>query len=154
MMQIVENSGRYARSDNSVIECIIVLAGEEMPYSAADGDPTTQYVWDALIAGDAGEIAAYVEPEPPAPSTDPADYPLLPWQFKALIIYLDKDAEVRAFIGQIEHPLERAAALSRYENASMYEWADPLMQAARAGIGMSEEDLSAAWMLAKDLRST
>lgn len=93
-----------------------------------------------------------VEPEP-EPSTDPTDYPLLPWQFKAMVIYLGKDTAIRTAIGQISDDLERAAALSRYENASAYVFDDPLLQQMRQAVGMSEEDLSAAWMLAKDLRS-
>lgn len=90
----------------------------------------------------------------PAPSTDPADYPLLPWQFKAMVDYLGKDIAIRDAIALIEDPLKRAASLSRYLNASSYEFNDPLMQSAREAVGMSAEDLAAAWMLAKDLRST
>lgn len=91
--------------------------------------------------------------EAPAPSTDPVDYPLLPWQFKAMVDYLGKDQAIREVIALIEEPLQRAASLSRYLNASSYEFNDPLMQSAREAVGMSNEDLAAAWMLAKELRS-
>ena len=92
-------------------------------------------------------------PAPPPPSTDPNDYPLLPWQFKAMVTYLGKDAEIRAAIGNISGDLQRAAALSRYENATSYRHNDQFLQSMRVAIGMSEADLSAAWMLAKDLTS-
>lgn len=89
----------------------------------------------------------------PASSTDPADYRLLPWQFKAMVDYLGKDDEIRSAIGTIQDPLQRAASMSRYLHASSYEFGDPLLQQMRQAVGMSEENLSAAWMLAKDLRS-
>jgi hypothetical protein len=91
---------------------------------------------------------------PPAPpSTDPADYPLAPWQFKAMVTYLGKDAEIRTAINAISDALQKAVALSRYENATSYNYSDPFLQSMRAAIGMSEADLSAAWMIAKDLKS-
>lgn len=89
----------------------------------------------------------------PAPSTDPADYPLLPWQFKAMVMYLGKDADIRAAINTTADGLHRATAMSRYENASCYVYSDPLMQAMRAAVGLSEQELSDAWMQAKDLAS-
>lgn len=90
----------------------------------------------------------------PPPSTDPADYPLLPWQFKAMVIYLDVDALIRAAIGQIPDAMQRAATLSRYENSTSYRFDDPLVGQLRQAIGMAEEDLIDAWLLAKELRST
>lgn len=93
-------------------------------------------------------------PEPTIPSTDPADYPLNPAQFKALVAYLGKDAEIRTAIGQISDPMQQAWALSRYENATAYLYDDTMLQQIRADIGMSEADLSAAWMQAKDLSSS
>ena len=70
-----------------------------------------------------------------------------------MVTYLGKDAEIRAAIGNISGDLQRAAALSRYENATSYRHNDQFLQSMRVAIGMSEADLSAAWMLAKDLTS-
>jgi hypothetical protein len=107
---------------------------------AGDGDMPTQAELDALVW-------------PPLPSTDPSDYPLLPWQFKAMVTYLDKDAQIRAAINAMPDALQKAVALSRYENATRYNYGDPFLQSMRVAIGMSEADLSAAWMLAKNLTS-
>lgn len=99
------------------------------------------------------EDGEFLPPDPVAPSTDPADYPLLPWQFKAMVMYLGKDTDIRAAINMIPDDLQRATAMSRYENASSYVYGDPLMQSMRAAVGLSGQELSDAWMVAKDLAS-
>lgn len=88
-------------------------------------------------------------PAPP-PSTNPADYPLLPWQFKAMVIYLNQDTAIRAAIEAMADPLQKAVARSRYENSSLYRYDDAFLQAMRVAVGMSEEDLTDAWLIAKD----
>ena len=70
-----------------------------------------------------------------------------------MVIYLDKDTAILAAIASIPDALTRAASLSRYENASSYRYDDAFLQSMRVAIGMSEADLSAAWMIAKDLTS-
>jgi DNA-directed RNA polymerase specialized sigma24 family protein len=114
-----------------------------MPTQLIDGVRVeiTQAEYDALF------------PPPPPPSADPDDYPLLPWQFKAMVTYLDKDAEIRAAIATIPDALQKAVALSRYENATSYRHNDAFLQSMRVAIGMTEQTLSDAWMLAKDLTS-
>lgn len=71
MMDIVTNSGRYSRADQSAIDCVIEISGVQMPYTTVEGDSSTARVWNALISGDAGDIAPYVESPPPTPT--PAD---------------------------------------------------------------------------------
>lgn len=93
-------------------------------------------------------------PHEPAPSTDPADFPLLPWQFKALVIYLGVDAQIRTAISKVPDAMQRAATLSRYENSGIYRFDDPLVNSLRVAIGMPVEQLEAAWLQAKDLRSS
>jgi hypothetical protein len=114
-----------------------------MPTQLIDGVRVeiTQAEYDALF------------PPAPPPSTDPNDYPLAPWQFKAMVTYLDKDAEIRAAIAAIPDALQKAVALSRYENATNYRHNDAFLQSMRVAIGMSEQTLADAWMLAKDLTS-
>jgi hypothetical protein len=89
----------------------------------------------------------------PEPSTNPNDYPLNPAQFKALVGYLNKDAAIRAAIAHIPDPMQKAWSLSRYENSVTYRHNDPFLQSMREAVEMSEEDLAAAWMIAKDLKS-
>lgn len=88
-----------------------------------------------------------------AAENDPTKFPLLPWQFKAMVAYLGKDAAIRAAINSMSDALQNAVAMSRYENATYYNYEDPFLQSMRVAISMSEEDLSAAWMIAKDLTS-
>ncbi len=94
-----------------------------------------------------------IEPDP-EPSTDPVDYPLLPWQFKAMVMFLDVDADIRAAIMQIPDAMQRAATMSRYENSTEYRYEDPLVEPLRSAVGMPEAELIDAWMIAKDLRSS
>ncbi len=126
---------------------------EEFGIYQVDITPPEGQRWTGEFALAAGHPVAVFGDLPP-PSTDPADYPLLPWQFKAMVDYQGKDQAIRDAIALIEDPLIRAASMSRYLNASSYEFNDPLMQSARAAVGMSVEDLTAAWMMAKDLRSS
>jgi hypothetical protein len=63
-MQIVQNSAKYIRADNTAIDCRIVIGGKEHPFTAVEGDASTASAWTALQNGDAGQIAAYVEPTP------------------------------------------------------------------------------------------
>ena len=72
-MDIVINSGRYARKDKTAIDCIVIVGDEIMPYTAVEGDPSTQHVWNALVVGDAGEIAPYVKPPEPEPTPTDVD---------------------------------------------------------------------------------
>lgn len=95
----------------------------------------------------------FFAPTPPEPSTNPADYPLRPWQFKAMVLYLNKDTAIRAAIENITDPLQRAVALSRYENATAYNYDDPFLHQMRVAVSMSEQELTDAWMIAKDLKS-
>lgn len=109
-----------------------------------------------VASDDAGPGWSYVDGKlsPAATKETPADFPLLPWQFKALVDYLGKDAEIRAAIAALPAGLGRSAALSRYQNASSYRYDDPLLQQIRQAIKMPVETLSAAWMQAKDLTSS
>lgn len=137
-----------------------VWSGEELAaiglYKPAAADPVPDgKVIASTSVERVGGVVTFVNvlEDAPAPSTDPADYPLLPWQFKAMVMYLDGDADIRAAIGSIPDAMQRAASMSRYDNASFYNYSDPLMQQTRVAVGLSEQELSDAWMIAKDLAS-
>lgn len=106
----------------------------------------------SIVEVDAAQFDAERAPAPP--STDPADYPLLPWRFKAMVDYLGSHDAISAAIGAIPDEFERAVAKSRYENATSYNFNDPLMQQIRAAIGMDKKTLSDAWMRAKDIKGS
>jgi hypothetical protein len=112
---------------------------------------TVSIMKDGVIV-EVDESTVVVPPSPP--STNPADYPLAPWQFEAAVNALGKDAEIIAVIEQIPDVWERSKAMARYKKATSYNYGDPFLQSMREAIGMSEADLSAAWMIAKDLTSS
>ena len=97
---------------------------------------------------------SFSPPSLPEPSTDPADYDLLPWQFTAMVNYLGIDPAIRKAIAAIPDPMMKAAALARYEKATSYRYADPIVEQLRAAIQLPTQDLIGAWLLAKDLRSS
>ena len=97
---------------------------------------------------------SFAPPSVPEPSKDPADYDLLPWQFTAMVNYLGVDPAIRQAIAAIPDPMMKAAALARYEKATSYRYADPLVEQLRAAIQLPTQDLIGAWLLAKDLRSS
>ncbi len=139
---------RKAVINGSLVENVIVANDEfTIPNRELVTVPNDQMVcagWSYV----GGEFS-----EPPFVAPDPADYPLLPWQFKAMVIYLDVDADIQTAIGQIPDAMQRAWAMSRYLNATYYHFDDALLQLMRDAISMSVEDLTAAWMQAKNLTS-
>uniref|UniRef100_UPI002622D301 hypothetical protein n=1 Tax=uncultured Maritalea sp. TaxID=757249 RepID=UPI002622D301 len=122
--------------ENGIVTNVIVIkdASDADSFSAVECPDHVQVGWKFD-----GEI--YTDNRVPP---GPADSPLEPWQFKALVIFLGKDAKIRAAIAQIPDAMQRAAALSRYDNSPQYRYSDPLVQQIRPVIGMPEQELSDA----------
>jgi hypothetical protein len=61
----------YANAENTIVNCTIVYEGssEAFPYTASPNDPeqSGRDLYEALIAGTYGPIAAYTPPPPPTP---------------------------------------------------------------------------------------
>lgn len=95
-------------------------------------------------------IREYVPPvpEPVEPSTDPRDYPLRRWQFKAMVAYLGIGESIEAAISAAfaDDTLEREKVFARYRESDIYNRADPLFDTLAPLVGLSAEDLDAAWM--------
>jgi len=111
----------------------------------------------AVWVGNGWTVASepYVAPPMPKPSTNPADYPLNKRQFFAMVKTLGKDAEIKTALASMDGTaIQKAFAMERYLASDEYNHGDPLTQALRVAIGMSEADLSAAWMIAKDLKGS
>lgn len=133
-------SARYTANGNE-IEAVIDGVTMIVP-----NDPENIHA-QALV-----EWSGTIEPyEPPAPSEDPSDYDLLPWQFKALIDFLELDGPIKSAIEQIEDPFTRSAAMSKYQNASFYSFDDPLLQSVASMVEIDEAAMRENWMKAKDL---
>lgn len=110
-----------------------------------------EFAWSADELGAIG-LRTRVQPEP-EPSTDPRDYPLLPWKFKTMVRVLGKGNAIMSAIDSIPDMWQREISRGRYLDATMYEFGDPLLQQMRAAVGMTEQELADAWMVAKDLTS-
>ena len=76
----------------------------------------------------------------------PADKPLNNWRFKAMVAYLGLDAPIRQALGSIPDDLQRAIAISRYENSALYHRDDALLRQMQAALGLDDETVDAAWM--------
>jgi hypothetical protein len=86
----------------------------------------------------------------PAPSTDPNDYPLEPYQFFAMLEILDKEAAVEAAIDAIEDATQRAVARAKWKHTLRFDRNDPLFAQLAPVVGLTDAEIDAAWMQAKD----
>lgn len=87
-------------------------------------------------------------------STNPRDYPLKRWQFKAMVDYLTEteviaSGAIDAAIDQIPDAMERARVRARCRDSDRYDFADPLFAQLAPAVGLTMEQLADAWMLAK-----
>lgn len=92
------------------------------------------------------EIAARQAEEAEALIVRPKDKPLNNWRFKAMIAYLDLDTAIRHALGGIEDPLQRAIAISRYENSAVYHRDDPLLKQMQDAMKLDDATVDAAWL--------
>lgn len=100
--------------------------------------------WEA----DGNTILPYV---PPAPSTDPKDYPLTRVQFMAMLDIAGLLTTAETQIDAISDPVQRAIARSRFENVQTFNRDDPLLVQLAASAGLTSEQVDQYWMQAKDL---
>ena len=70
-----------------------------------------------------------------------------------MVDFLEMDGPVRSVIEAMPKGMERSMALKRYENSTSYDRDDPLVAAIAASeeVALSDADLDAAWMEAKEL---
>lgn len=93
-------------------------------------------------------ILAYT---PPAPSTDPADYPLERYQFLAMLDIAGLKPLVATAIASIADRAQRAVAQAKFDSTSTFERNDPLLVSLSAAAGLTPGQVDAYWMQAKDL---
>ena len=87
-----------------------------------------------------------------APSTDPRDYPLTAWQFKAVVNQMGNANTIRTAINQLPDTLEgRHAAMAKFEHGTLFHRDHPLVAQVAQIIGMTEAEMDAKWLEAKDL---
>ena len=88
-----------------------------------------------------GEVTEFEFEQVPAPIPT-----LNNWRFKAMVAYLDLDTAIRQALGGIEDPLQRAIAISRYENSAVYHRDDPLLKQMQAAMKLDDATVDEAWL--------
>lgn len=93
-------------------------------------------------------IGPYV---PPTPSTNPADYPLTPAQFKAMIAISGYGTDVDNAIAAIPDAIDREVVRAKYLYSTSYRRDNPIIAMLQPAVGITDVELDALWMVAKDL---
>lgn len=97
------------------------------------------------------EAYEYTPPDPPPPSTDPVDYPLEPFQFFAMLEILGKTDAVNTAIDAIPDATQKAVAKAKFQHMQLFERDDPLFSSLAPVVGLTDAQIDAAWMTAKDI---
>ena len=83
--------------------------------------------------------------------SDPVNYSLNRWQFHAMLEILDVVAAVNGYIDAITDSAQRAVVRAKLTHADLFDRRDPIITTAAAALGLTDEELDAAWMRAKIL---
>lgn len=85
-------------------------------------------------------------------STNPNDYSLTKFQFEAALLKLgfSLDGIDRVIAGLQMLPDEKVLARSRIRNATNYHRDHPLFNTLKGPMGVTDEQIDAAWLWAKD----
>lgn len=89
--------------------------------------------------------------ESAAAQTDPKNFPLQPYQFHAMLEIGGVAEAVDLAIVAIVDPAQKAVANARMKHSSQFDRDDPLFAALAPAVGLSEAQVDALWMQAKDL---
>jgi hypothetical protein len=112
-------------------------------------DPANMDYQAALAHVAAGDtITAYVVSPP---STNPNDYPLLPDQFFAMLDIAGLTASINAALDAISDPKTKAIAKAKFNHTLVFERSNPLFETLKAGVGVTDAQIDAMWMQAKDI---
>ena len=74
------------------------------------------------------------------------DVALTPVQFHAMLDILGTRATVNQAINSLYTGRDRTVALTKLERSSEYDYTDPMMDAIRQAIGMTQAEFDAAWL--------
>ncbi len=123
-----------------------VIDGEEMFVPDDTGNRHRQMIaeWEAL----GNTIAPYA---PPVPSTNPVDYPLTPAQFRAMVDISGYGPDIEVALEAIEDPINKAVARAKYLYSTSYRRDSAILLMLQPAVGISDAELDALWMIAKDL---
>jgi hypothetical protein len=142
----------YCKIENGVVTNV---SHWESPMPAGWADPADTWV-QSDVAGPGwtyanGVFTAPVVPPPPPPSTNPADYPLRPDQFFAMLDIAGLTASVNAALDAISDPTAKAIAKAKFNHTQVFNRSNPLFETLKAGVGVTDAQIDAMWMQAKDI---
>ncbi|MDR3474491.1 MAG: hypothetical protein P4M09_22810 [Devosia sp.] len=90
--------------------------------------------------------------EPPAPSTNPADFPLSDWQLRLGLIHFGFSLEsIESQIHGIADTPTRQTMWTQWDRPTVIYWDNPATAALMAFIGVTPEQAAPMWLYAKDL---
>lgn len=90
----------------------------------------------------------------PAPSVDPADYPLTDRQLRLGLIEAGiLPSAIETAIQAIADPFEREAAWTWFDRSAVIHWGHPRTQALIVLAGLTAEQAVGMWLQAKDLET-
>lgn len=154
MIEVIEGTAVYSDENGTLIDCYVLVDGEEMPYTAKAGDESTSYVWDIITSGLAGSISTYVPPYP-----KPEYFPFLkPYQFWTVMRATGHESDLRNWVSSLNDeqspnydPVAWAYASSVIDYSLEYRREHSLVEAAREVMGVTEEQLDDLWRYASTL---
>lgn len=116
---------------------------------AADPMPDGHRVTDSYV-GVIGGLPKWVNVTEEIPPQAAADIVLTPTQFHTALRVNGLDAAVKTAIAAMTDPVARASAEVRLEYASSYHRTDPLVAALAGALGLTDAQIDAMWIAAKD----
>ena len=117
-----------------------------IPFTASPDDDI-QFGREMFARLSRDTVADYVPPPPPGPSA----YRLSRWQFHAMLEIMGIRGAVYAAIEAIPDATSRAVARAKLTQASYFDRSDPLIALLAPSVGLTDAQIDAAWMQAKDL---
>lgn len=103
--------------------------------------PASHWNWDGT---------QWVEGEDPQQT--PQFNPLRRWQFHAMLGILGKSQAVADAMDAKTDPTEREIAKAKLAHTDRFDRDDPLFDALKGPVGLTDAEIDAAWMIAKDLK--
>lgn len=94
-----------------------------------------------------GEWVAAIDEAP----ANPADYPLKPYQFHAMLDIAEVSQAVEDAIAAIVDPATKAVAKARMKHSTDFDRNDDFIVSLAPVVGLSPEQVDALWLQAKDL---
>ncbi len=102
-------------------------------------------------ARELSDVLAVYDLVGPYVSTDPNDYPLRPDQFFAMLAIAGLTDAVTAAVAAIPDARQRAIAGAKLNHTDAFHRDNPLFETLKAGVGVTDAQIDAMWMQAKDL---